>query len=626
VLPKAIGLNIFEMMKKIIIFVFILVSIAHHSYAQCFKKMFDASGMDISASDLKALQDSACALQNVFPVALKDSFAVVDFGFYTFNQNMEGGYPEFMNMAEKKLATDPKTKYYLLFGRQTDSKGPNTKVWVKAKLPHWGHFKCMTEMERSLFQIRLENEVKKTTIKSSTAYVAAEKETISKMRKMVMKIVDCCDGSREDGCTKDCFTSEEIRNYLEEQGYTATPIKILGKQPTLINSDSKKSNLPRIADLCSDITSIEIDGIIYNDFPTTISHIMQAYPDEIGEAKISDDDCLCKKDGGLEWFKVGPSADGPQRIRLVIHISKGILGIPGQEQDIIYSKIFAPYELGTLPFNAYMPNRISESESVVKAEHLGSLDMQYAKSTVESIFSKNGINLSSVSLLKPVEPYKEFDIYNELTWMEFHNSGSSGRSSSIFNSMPDPNHFKYGGGNFVEFYYFNSTFSIFSNKEHFNYGIGHHLAHELLHQMIGMSLGYFTKYNLSSSDPNIYSFLNGSTAGHVNDQLNLHLEGAYFNANGNVDPCTFITNQQKAQLHILDKWQGQMKYLVPKKISNEYQQMEQISPGYKTLFTCLKIMRSLEETYNKSSPEIICGSKLLVNTIKKMKLHEYNGF
>jgi hypothetical protein len=75
-----------------------------------FKKMFDASGIDISASDLTALRDSACALKGVFPKEVQDSFAVVDFGFYTFNQNMEGGYPAFMNLMMEKLATDPKNQ------------------------------------------------------------------------------------------------------------------------------------------------------------------------------------------------------------------------------------------------------------------------------------------------------------------------------------------------------------------------------------------------------------------------------------------------------------------------------------------------------------------------------------
>jgi hypothetical protein len=55
--------------------------------------------------------------------------------------------------------------------------------------------------------------------------------------------------------------------------------------------------------------------------------------------------------------------------------------------------------------------------------------------------------------------------------------------------------------------------------------------------------------------------------------------------------------------------------------------MEQISPGIKALFTYFKIMRNLEIDYpDKSSCEIICGSKILVNTIKMMKLEQYDGF
>jgi hypothetical protein len=279
-----------------------------------------------------------------------------------------------------------------------------------------------------------------------------------------------------------------------------------------------------------------------------------------------------------------------------------------------------------------MPNRISESSSLTPPEHLGSLNMDYVKSTVESIFSKNGMSLSSISLQKPVQPYKEYDIYNGLVWGGPSNYRLAvGRSSSNFSTIPNTSHYELSG-NHVEFYYFNDYFSLFSNNQHLNYVIGHHFAHELLHQMIAMSLGYFEKYGLgvtlrTNAGPNLDSYYSdNNTAGHTNDQLNLLLEGSYFNSN-TINTCTFITEEQKSNLRKLAGWKGQVKHLLPNKITPDYQQMEQVSPGYKALFTYLKIMRSLFEKYpDKTSSEIICGSKILVNTINMMKLQEYNGF
>jgi hypothetical protein len=273
-------------MKKIIIFVLFSLFLGVRSDAQCLKKMFDASGIDISASDLVALQDSACELRKKFPVELKDSFAVVDFGFYAFNENMEGGYPEFMNLMMVKLATDPKTKYYLLFGRQTDKNGPNTKVWVKAKLPHWGHFKCLTEMERSLFQIRLENEVKKITIDKSTAYITAEKATISKMRKMIMKIVDCCDGSREDVvCAFSCPKPDEFRSILQNDGFV-----LLDKMKVKVKE--KKDNTPNVENYS---IKLDLEAVSVMDFTDDIQK--ELIKRKSSSIYITDDEYYCKNGG-----------------------------------------------------------------------------------------------------------------------------------------------------------------------------------------------------------------------------------------------------------------------------------------------------------------------------------------
>jgi hypothetical protein len=258
--------------------------------------------------------------------------------------------------------------------------------------------------------------------------------------------------------------------------------------------------------------------------------------------------------------------------------------------------------------------------------------MDYVKGTVESIFSKNGINLSNISLQKPVPPYKEYDIYNGLTWRRSVSGPSPGFTNINFSIVLQPAHFELSG-NFVQFAFFEEYFNVFSNNNHLNYGIGQHFAHELLHQMIGMSLGYFSEYGLKvnnsglAKEENIERFYGVHTAGHVDDQLNLLLEGVYFKNESVINPCDFITEEQKTKLLSLPGWQGQMKYLCPNKITNNYQQMEQISPGIKALFTYFKIMRSLRETYpDKTSCEIVCASKILANTIKIMKLGEYDGF
>jgi hypothetical protein len=597
----------------------------------CYQRLTDASGIEPNSSQLLELETAACRLIDSLPILYRDSFKVYDFGFYLHNENMVGGYPEVFQAAINEVKSQ--SKYYLIFGKQTDKSGGHTKFWVDINLPSQNIFYCLSQ-ENPNFNFDLSYKYQFVTNKFREEnnfipqlYHLAEQKCMEEFAAQIGQIGRCCNQNTKI-CSVCLLTPQVIKNYLISKGYVATPIKILYPSAAKKDSNNRKTILPRIADLCTDITSIEIDGTICTDFPTVISHIMEAYPDDVGEAKISDDNCLCNG-GSLEYFNAGPPHIGTQHIRLKIHLSKGI-GLDGE--DIIYSQVFAPYELGELPFNAYIPNRISESSSLTPPEHLGSLNMDYVKSTVESIFSKNGITLSSISLQKPVQPYEEYDIYNGLVWHRSNASPSAGRSSHNFSTIPNPNYFEVSG-NFVEFYYFNSNFNIFSNNNHMNYAIGHHFAHELLHQMIGGALGYFGKYGLgltlgTNAEPNIQSYYNVTkTAGHTNDQLNLLLEGSYFNSSTIINTCTFITEEQKSKLRNLSGWVGQVKYLCPNKVTPDYQQMEQISPGYKALFTYLKIMRSLKETYpDETSCEIVCGSKILVNTIKMMKLEEYDGF
>jgi hypothetical protein len=124
----------------------------------------------------------------------------VDFGFYAFNKNMEGGYPEFMDMMVEKLATDPKTKYYLLFGRQTDSNGPNTKLWVKVKLPNNQYFNCIWQERLNT----LDEYMKMTTqVSYRKGVYKTEIECMTTLKNLVLKFIDCCSEGRSDECTPD---------------------------------------------------------------------------------------------------------------------------------------------------------------------------------------------------------------------------------------------------------------------------------------------------------------------------------------------------------------------------------------------------------------------------------------
>lgn len=350
----------------------------------CYVRLSDASGLEPTQYQLNELKSAACRLRDSLPSSFQNSFKVYDFGFYLHNETMVGGYPEAFQKAIN-MAQDS-SPYYLLFGKQTDKTGIYTKFWVQIKLPGSSGFYCISQ-ENPNFNYDLSHKYQFVTNSfyrenklTPHLYSEAERNTMEQLATQIGKIIRCCSQNVKI-CDICLLTPKEIRNYLEGQGYTATPIKILNANAAKKKSPQNKPMLPRIASLCSDITSIEIDGTICNDFAGVINHIMEAYPDSEGKAKISDDDCLCDG-GGLEYFNAGPPYPGTQHIRLKIHLSKGINGLAGMEDDMIYSQIFAPYQLGALPFNAYIPNRISESKSMSKPVNEESINMNYVKNTI----------------------------------------------------------------------------------------------------------------------------------------------------------------------------------------------------------------------------------------------------
>jgi hypothetical protein len=96
----------------------------------CYEVIADMSGFDTSPyqNDLETI---ACELKNAFPVEFQDQFKVYDFGFYSQNEFMQGGFQAVWDKVVSEIPTD----YYLIFGKQSDQTGIYTKFWVDIKLP-----------------------------------------------------------------------------------------------------------------------------------------------------------------------------------------------------------------------------------------------------------------------------------------------------------------------------------------------------------------------------------------------------------------------------------------------------------------------------------------------------------
>ena len=195
----------------------------------CYEVIADMSGFDTSPYQAE-LEAAACELKNAFPTEFQDQFKVYDFGFYSLNEFMQGGFQSVWDKVVSEIPTD----YYLIFGKQTDQTGIYTKFWLAMNLPTSGNFECIDLIApgyRSSLRKKIEVTVQSTYEESGRSpytYSNAEIAAIDTLKHFVTNIISCCDPNLRSsgGCNTCLFTGQEVVNYLELNDYIKFPITI----------------------------------------------------------------------------------------------------------------------------------------------------------------------------------------------------------------------------------------------------------------------------------------------------------------------------------------------------------------------------------------------------------------
>ncbi|MBP6324081.1 MAG: hypothetical protein KA322_03500 [Chitinophagales bacterium] len=200
----------------------------------CFNLIADMSGID-NASYQTELEAAACELRNAFPEEFRNDFKVFDFGFYSMTEYMQGGFQAVWdNKIKPKAAAD--SKYYLLFGKQTDSKGVYSKYWVDLKLPTTGAFECMDILSPSIrtdlivkynFLI---NRFKDKHNSDYFKYAQIEKELMLEVKKFILKNVDCCEtsgGRSTPVCTACVYEPDDLISLQIANNFLLDPVFVV---------------------------------------------------------------------------------------------------------------------------------------------------------------------------------------------------------------------------------------------------------------------------------------------------------------------------------------------------------------------------------------------------------------
>ncbi len=190
----------------------------------CYIRLDDISGVDTDEYQ-DSLQAAACRLVQAFPEDFRRDFRVYDFGFYLHNEHFDGSYPAVFEQVKSQIDKP----YYLLFGKQTDSTGVYSKIWVEVKLPETGRLSCMTQTQRKLLKTVIYTKVNDENLtKNPYVYWSKEMDAMKYMEQRIIKEVDCCDLTYRDSTTcTTCPLMENLEIYYRANGYEEYNIDIL---------------------------------------------------------------------------------------------------------------------------------------------------------------------------------------------------------------------------------------------------------------------------------------------------------------------------------------------------------------------------------------------------------------
>jgi hypothetical protein len=223
-------------MGKITLTILGLIALIVISKAQdnCYNVIADMSGFNTEPYQ-EQLETAASELVQAFPTEFQYQFKVYDFGFYSLTENFQGG---FQAVWDNIVIPSIESPYYLLFGKQSDSKGIYTKFWVKVKLPTTNNFSCF---EQDFFD-KVEFQVKKTTSdeyekssKTPSYYAASEIEGMQKLKEWVIDIVNCCEPvpTLRSPCSLCSWTYEDILDYYSDGEFELSDCSISQSVPPI---------------------------------------------------------------------------------------------------------------------------------------------------------------------------------------------------------------------------------------------------------------------------------------------------------------------------------------------------------------------------------------------------------
>ncbi len=321
----------------------LLIAFANFGRSQsCYQVIADMSGFDISPYQTE-LESAACELKNAFPTEFQDQFKVYDFGFYSQNEFMQGGFQAVWD----KVVSEIPTQYYLVFGKQTDGTGIYTKFWIDLKLPTTGNFECFNQTQYNLLELSILEKVNNTYSESGNSpsyYSNSQKEGILYLMERILDMIECCQPNLrnpQSSCSG-CPNELDIATYFQSKDFDEYNITI-----QVDNFGNPIELEPVSNDYIQDfaLNVYEHDGLVIDPYSEIEAELNNLGLNELAVGVITNNYSLCvdpvttalrssSNPQALELFNNNYTVDGKIQI-IVYHIW---LNPDGSGQDKLFKK------------------------------------------------------------------------------------------------------------------------------------------------------------------------------------------------------------------------------------------------------------------------------------------------
>ncbi len=579
----------------------------------------DASGFDTAPfqADLNAAAQELCHLLD--SLGFEGQFKVFSAGFYAEQEFFKDyGYSEVFESLKAQAAAE--SSYYLLIGRESNSKQLFNKFRVELVLPDTGRFSCYDELSPGLsgnIELKIEvlaNSTQEYIKHDPDWYAEAEKLAIDSLRSTILRFSDCCYQSKATlTCNACLFNEQEIFDFFEKEGFQKIPISIV------VSKNNLRDSLNTVS--VQDSNASKIVTYIYDDFSDLVINMD-------GQTILTDQ----------VLSEICSTFPGNESVKGVLTDNFSFCLIDFKEKlTEMYSGEFSQYVWWHIwEYNnvAYLFMKTISKNGIVKRNlsfrchaafdewYSDAYNHVYARNTILNIFNKNNFIISVDAQEKSELEWDDFTLMlrwfdfmvdaqekSELEWDEVYNKlvqanrtllGSTARLFTLEGvklTSPD---------NYICERLVREAYDAKSTQR--DYLLGWAYAHEFLHEIIMKSYSYINNSPTSATSVGLF--------GEMDDGHLVAIRNLNFAADG------LRRIDEHIEKIVKDKdidENGQLKsagpvYLLcsqylPKSNSSTISPWEKISERQIDLLTMCYVLRLMEQKYGKTSQEFILLNK-----------------